>query len=139
MNNQRIITYHLCGHRFLNVNPAGDKVIADGDDPAAGRRPMQLLHAALASCTAYDVVDILGKKRIEITGYRVEVEGERATAHPRRYTHIHVRHIVRAAGLTEKALAQAARLSQEQFCSVSASLNAEIDWDVVGEPPEAPA
>ncbi len=137
MKNQRVITYHLCGHRFLNVNPAGDKVIADGDDPAAGLRPMQLLLAALASCTAYDIVDILGKKRIEIANYRVEVEGERAATHPRRYTHIHVRHIVQAAGLTEKALAQAARLSHEQFCSVSASLNAEIDWDVVVTPTEA--
>ncbi|AEB12406.1 OsmC family protein [Marinithermus hydrothermalis] len=134
MDKKKLIVHHITGHRFLGINENGDKVVIDGDQPAMGLRPMELLLAALAGCTAYDVVDIMQKKRQPLARYRVEVEGERAETHPRRYTRITLTHYGAGPNVTEEALWRAATLSHEKYCSVSASLNAEIEVRVVVEP-----
>ncbi|WP_038058048.1 OsmC family protein [Thermus amyloliquefaciens] len=131
---KKVVIHHLVGHRFLGVNEQGDKVMIDGDQPAAGPRPMELLLMALGACTAYDVVDIMKKKKQPLARYRVEVEGIRAETHPKRYTHITVTHIASGPGVTLEALERAAHLSHTKYCSVSASLNAEITVKVVLEP-----
>lgn len=89
---------------------------------------------ALGACTAYDVVDIMRKKKQPLARYRVEVEGERAETHPRRYTRITVTHIASGPGVTLEALERAVHLSHTKYCSVSATLNAEITTRVVLEP-----
>ncbi len=94
---------------------------------------------ALGACTAYDVVDIMTKKKQPLARYRVEVEGVRAETHPKRYTHITVRHIASGPQVTEEALRRAVELSHTKYCSVSASLNAEIATEVVVEPWEEDA
>ncbi|WP_018111438.1 OsmC family protein [Thermus igniterrae] len=131
---KKVVVYNLVGHRFLGVNEQGDKVMIDGDQPATGPRPMELLLMALGACTAYDVVDIMKKKKQPLARYRVEVEGIRAETHPRRYTHITVTHIASGPNVTLEALERAAHLSHTKYCSVSASLNAEITVKVVLEP-----
>ncbi len=103
---KKVVVYNLVGHRFLGVNEQGDKVMIDGDQPATGPRPMELLLMALGACTAYDVVDIMQKKKQPLARYRVEVEGVRAETHPRRYTHITVTHIASGPGVTLEALVQ---------------------------------
>ncbi len=125
-----IVIHRLCDKRFMAENEAGDRSVIDGNDPAAGLRPMEMLLAALGSCTAYDVVDIMRKKRTPLDSYRVEVTGERAEKHPKRYTRIHVVHIGSGEQVSEKQFAHAVRLSHEKFCGASASLNAEITWEV---------
>ncbi|ETN88084.1 OsmC family peroxiredoxin [Thermus scotoductus] len=131
---KKVVIHHLVGHRFLGMNEQGDKVMIDGDQPATGPRPMELLLMALGACTAYDVVDIMKKKKQPLARYRVEVEGIRAETHPRRYTHITVTHIASGPNVTLEALERAAHLSHTKYCSVSASLNAEITVKVVLEP-----
>lgn len=125
-----IVVQNICGFRFFAENEAGTRIVIDGENPPLGLRPMELLLASLGSCTAYDVVSIMKKKRVPLARYRVEVEGERAEKHPKRYTHIHVVHIGGGEGVTEKQFAHAVRLSHEKFCGASASLNAEITWEV---------
>jgi putative redox protein len=134
MATKRVVVHQLSGHRFLGVNEQGDKVMIDGDSPATGMRPMELLLSALAGCTAYDVVDIMNKKRQPLTHYRIETVGERAEQHPKRYTHIIVTHYASGVGVTQEALEQAVRLSHEKYCSVSANLNAHIETRAVVEP-----
>lgn len=134
MATKRVVLHQLSGHRFLGVNEQGDKVMIDGDQPATGMRPMELLLAALAGCTAYDVVDIMNKKRQPLSSYRIETVGERAEEHPRRYTHIVVTHYASGPNVNYDALLQAAKLSHEKYCSVSASLNMPIEIKVVVEP-----
>jgi len=131
---KKIVLHHLCGQRFLAENENQVRVVVDGETPPAGMRPMELLLVALAACTAYDVVAIMEKRRTPLKRYRVEVEGTRAETHPKRYTHIRLRHVASGPGVTEKALMRAARLSHEKFCSVSATLNAEIEVEVEVEP-----
>jgi putative redox protein len=134
MATKKVVLHQLSGHRFLGINEQGDKVLVDGDQPATGMRPMELLLAALAGCTAYDVVDIMNKKRQPLSSYRVETVGERAEEHPKRYTHIVVTHYASGPKVTQAALETAVQLSHEKYCSVSATLNAHIETRAVVEP-----
>ena len=124
---------HLGGKRYVGHNEAGDQIIVDGEDVALGVRPTQALLAALGTCTAFDVVSILAKRRTPVQSYRIELEGERAEEHPRRYTRIRVRHLVSGEGITQESLERAVTLSHEKYCSVVASLNSEIESESILE------
>ena len=77
------------------------------------------------------MVSILAKQRTPVESYRIELEGERAEEHPRRYTRIRVRHIVSGEGIMQKSLERAVKLSHEKYCSVAASLNSEIESEAI--------
>ena len=131
MDVTNITIQHLGGERYVGHNEAGDQIIIDGEDVALGVRPMEALLAALGTCTAFDVVSILAKRRTPVESYRIELEGERAEEHPRRYTRIVVRHIVSGEGITQRSLDRAVSLSHEKYCSVAATLNTEIESKAV--------
>jgi putative redox protein len=139
MATKTIVLHQLCGHRFVGLNEIGDKVMVDGDQPSTGMRPTDLLLAALGSCTAYDVIDIMRKKRQPLASYRIEVQGTQADSHPRRFTHIRVTHYGSGPAVTETALHRATELSHTKYCAVAASLNADIQVEVVVEPWEPSA
>ena len=84
--------------------------------------PMELLLISLGGCTGADVVSILQKKRQKVTGYEIEVIGNRREEHPRIYTDIEIIHKVRGKGIDPKAVAHAVELSESKYCSVSAML-----------------
>ncbi|MBB6098065.1 putative redox protein [Deinobacterium chartae] len=130
MATKRIVMHHLGGQRYLGHGEAGGSLVIDADHPPIGVRPMEALLGALATCTAFDVVEIMNKRKTPLTSYRVEVEGDRAETYPQRYTHIRVKHIASGPGVTVEQLEKAAQLSHEKYCSVAASLNAEISLEV---------
>jgi putative redox protein len=66
-----------------------------------------------------------------VESYRIELEGERAEEHPRRYTRIRVRHLVSGESITSESLEQAVSLSHKKYCSVAAPLYSEIEYEVV--------
>ena len=117
----------------MGWNGAGDQIVIDREDVALGVRPTEALLAALGTCTAFDVVSILAKRRTPVESYRIELEGERAEEHPRRYTRIRVRHLVSGEGITPESLERAVSLSHEKYCSVAATLNSEIEYEAVLE------
>ncbi len=102
----------------------------------AGPTPMQTVLLALAGCTGMDVVSILKKMRAPLDGLTIEVSAERATEHPKVFTQIHLRYLVRGAGLQEEDVRKAIDLSREKYCSVSAMLRAmaTITYEVVVTP-----
>ncbi len=118
-------TIHYAGDDlFVGITPSGHAQTLDArHERSAAATPMELLLLALGSCTAVDVISILNKKRERVTNYRVEVRGERRDEHPRKYTRLEVRHIVRGHGVSEKAVAQAIELSETKYCSVAATLS----------------
>ena len=124
---------HLGGARYVGWNRAGDPIIIDGEEVTLSVRPMEALLAALGTCTAFDVVSILAKRRTPVESYRIELEGERAEEHPRRYTRVRVRHLVSGEGITPESLERAVSLSHEKYCSVAATLNSEIEYETVLE------
>ncbi|MVN86232.1 OsmC family peroxiredoxin [Deinococcus sp. HMF7620] len=123
--------------RYLGVSESGHQLLIDNSAVKVGVSPMEALLGALATCTAYDVVEIMQKRRTPLARYRIEVEGTRAETTPKRYTQITVRHIASGAGITEEALHRAAHLSHEKYCSVAASLNSDIVVETRVESEEA--
>jgi putative redox protein len=108
---------------FVAVSASGHALAVETDSARSrAATPMELLLLAVGSCTGVDVISILRKKRERVTGYHVEVRGERRTEHPRAYTRIEVRHVLRGHDLSERAVAQAIELSDTKYCSVAATL-----------------
>src|SRR5438309_1824069 len=74
------------GMHFDAVSGSGYHVTLDADEHGGGEnkgfRPMELLLVGLAGCTGMDVISILRKKRQDVTGYQVHVQGVRAEEHP---------------------------------------------------------
>ncbi|HAK99857.1 MAG TPA: peroxiredoxin, partial [Exiguobacterium sp.] len=65
------------------------------------------------------------KMRLTITHFEMDIEGERAEDHPRRFTSISI-HYRLEGDLPEDKVRRAISLSKDKYCSVSQSLNAEI-------------
>ena len=130
MNNEdpKAIVYYAGEDLFVGVSPSGHAQALDTNhERASAASPVELLLIALGSCTAVDVISILRKKRERLTDYRVEVRGQRRTEHPRAYTRMEVRHIVRGHQVSEKAVAQAIELSETKYCSVAATLRPGVE------------
>lgn len=92
------------------------------DGHGRGASPLKLLLASLASCSAMDVVSILRKGRQPLEGLVISVDGDRVADHPRRYTGLVVTYKAWGKGLDQGAVERAVALSQEKYCSVSATL-----------------
>ncbi|HXT63543.1 MAG TPA: OsmC family protein [Pyrinomonadaceae bacterium] len=108
---------------FVGLSPSGHAQTIETDTTRnSAASPMELLLLALGGCTGVDVISILKKKRQHVTDYRIEVNGERRDDHPRAYTRLFVKHIVRGRGVSEKAVADAVELSDTKYCSVAATL-----------------
>jgi putative redox protein len=82
---------------------------------------MELLLAALGSCTATDLVIILAKKRQKLEALEVIVSGERAADPPQVWTKLDIIYRLRGT-LDEKAVRDAIELSENKYCSVAAML-----------------
>jgi putative redox protein len=85
----------------------------------AGGRPMEMLLAAVAGCTAMDVISILQKMRQAVSDFQVEIRGIRAAEHPKVYTGVDIAYIVRGKAIDAKSVETAIELSQTKYCSAS--------------------
>lgn len=116
--------------KFVAVGPSGHALAIDSDrasNTAPG--PMELLLLALGACTATDIVIILEKKRQKLESLEVFCSGERASDPPQVWTKLEI--LFRLRGQLEEAgVKQAIQLSEEKYCSVSATLKktAELSW-----------
>jgi putative redox protein len=117
------------GLAFSAVSGSGGTATMDATPEHGGRgpSPMETLLAALAGCTAMDVVSILEKMRAPLEGLEVRVSGERAETHPRVFTRITVEYVLTGAGLAAEQVERAVDLSQTRYCSVSAMLRRAAD------------
>ncbi|PPK86644.1 putative redox protein [Neolewinella xylanilytica] len=119
---------------FQIANEDGLTVGTDGSPDIGGHnlgmRPMQLVLAAVASCSSIDIVLLLRKQRQDLQDIRVSVEAQRVDTEPRVFTDIHLHYRLYGA-LDEKKAERACRLSMEKLCSVSLMLKAggvNITW-----------
>jgi putative redox protein len=93
--------------------------------------PGELMLVGLAGCTGIDVVSILKKMHIELSEFEVHVDAEAAEEHPRGWRKIKVSYLAAGKDIPEEKLKHAIELSQEKYCSVSATLRwpVEISYD----------
>ncbi len=114
------------GLRFGAHFASGREVTFDSGADSVAANPVEALLGALAACEAMDVISILRKKRLHVTAYHVEMGGERAESHPRRYTAITLTHRVTGRGVPQAAVAEALALSEGRYCSVRHTLDPAV-------------
>ncbi|MBN1314883.1 MAG: OsmC family protein [Anaerolineales bacterium] len=121
----------LESRQFVGVDSTGHSAVISSPADGVGMKPSDLLLIALAGCSAYDVVNILEKKRQRLDWLSVEVTGEQYPDPPWAFTRIHSIYRVRG-DLTEEAVKKAIELSEEKYCSVAATLrgSVELTWEV---------
>jgi putative redox protein len=113
-------------------------LILDDDAGGTGPKPIELMAAALAGCTAFDVITILRQKyHQKVTGYEVRVEADRAERPPQVFTAVRIHHVVTGVEINSGAIEQAIRLSDGKYCSVSAMVKRtarlETTYEIVQE------
>jgi len=118
------LTQPLGGMRqFVVETGSGHHLIVDDAQGATGAKPIELVAAALAGCTAFDVITVLRNKRHQdVTGYEVRVEADQAERPPQVFVAIRIHHIVTGHEIDPAAVSEAIRISEEKYCSVEAML-----------------
>lgn len=112
------------GKQFVGVDSSKHSVVVSTQDEenGTGVRPPELFLISLATCSAIDVVNILKKKRQDLRGLEINVKGEQDDSPPWTFRRIKVEFVVSGRDIQEKAVADAVRLSDEKYCSVSATV-----------------
>ena len=121
---------------FVAESGSGHAVVVDGAPDAGGRnlgmRPMELVLAGAAACTAFDVVWILKRARQPVRDCIVDAMAERAPVEPKVFTRIHLEYAIAGRGLDPRQVERAVKLSKEKYCSATIMLGhtAEITYGV---------
>jgi putative redox protein len=110
------------GTAFELHSGSGHVALTDGE-AQQGMSPMEMLLGAMVGCAAADVINILEKKRQDVTRLEAQVHGLRCEAHPRVYTDITVKFLVTGRGVDPAAVQRAIELTETKYCSVSAMLS----------------
>jgi putative redox protein len=124
--------------QFVATGPSGHSITLDSDRISnQGPGPMELLLLALGACTGTDVVSILKKKRQKLESLEIVCSGERAPEPPKVWTKLEVLYRLRGT-LDEAAVKRAIELSEQKYCSVSATLQktATLTWKYEILPPQ---
>jgi len=122
---------NLGGLRFVGETPDGQRTMIDNEKVArTGMSPMQLVLNAVAACAGMDVYVMLGKRKLTVNSYRIEVRGDRPDDHPAPFTKIVTRHVFDVPGLDREMAERLVDLATNKYCSVGASLKAEVEWEV---------
>ena len=131
---------------FIGISPGGHSLVMEtNSERHSAATPVELLLIAVGGCMGADIVEILRKKREEVTDYRVEVRGERREDFPRSFRKIQMHHIIKGRHVSRKSVTTAIELSDTKYCSVAATLRpaAEISstFEILEEPsaPRIPA
>jgi putative redox protein len=111
--------------RFTATGTTGQQTTLDGDQGSAPN-PMELALIALGGCSAKDIISVLQKKRQDVTGFEIRLDGTRAEEHPRVYTEVTIVYLVRGRAVDEAAVQRAIELSETKYCSVMAMLRASV-------------
>ena len=123
--------------QFVGTDSTNHSVVISKPDEenGTGVKPSDLLLLAVGSCTAYDLVNILQKKKKKLVNVRVDVEGEQQDVSPWAFTRIHMHYVVEGSNISERDVAKAIELSHEKYCSVSATLRPGVelthDYEVI--------
>lgn len=99
-----------------------------------GLKATDMLLMSLASCSTYDVVNILRKQREPLESLEVFCTGEQESEPPNRFTHIHL-HYQFKGDLDQEKVKKAIRLSEDKYCSVLNTLKGSVeitsDWKIL--------
>jgi len=118
------------GRRRFEASSSSGVARMDGEGEG-GMSPMELVLAALAGCSGYDLTEIMEKMKEKVEALEIEVRGTRREEQPKVFTRIDIRYIL-SGGINREKARRAIDLSLEKYCSVAAMLRstAEIHYEV---------
>ncbi len=119
--------------QFVARTGGGHHFLLDDKDGATGPKPIEVVAAGLAGCTAFDVIAILRKKRMYVTDYEVRVEADQAPQPPAVFEKVRLHHVVSGVDVDRKAVEDAIRLSEEKYCSVGAMIHKTAEFETTFE------
>jgi putative redox protein len=95
--------------------------------------PVDTLLIALGTCTAIDVVEILAKRRTPAASLRIQIDGARADAVPKRLVGVLLTYHVTGDGIERHHAERAVELAVTKYCSVRDSIdpNMPVRWMLV--------
>ena len=132
-----LVTWAPGEHRFEAVgSQAGRSIVLNAPHPegtpATGFSPAELVLAGVGACSAWDVVQVLGKARQELTDLVVETVGMQQAEQPYPFRDVRLRYVVTGRGLKPALVHRAVRLSHERYCSAIATIRgvAEIGYAI---------
>ena len=97
----------------------------DADPVWSGVKPSDLLLLSAASCSAYDVVEILQKQREPLEGLDIQCIGEQITEQPYHFVSVHLKYSIKGA-VSPRKVERAIQLSEDKYCSVLATLRPSL-------------
>lgn len=122
------------GRKFTAKGDSGFELNMDATPAYGGEgegaTPTEMLLASLAGCIGIDATMILNPHLDKIERLEIITDGTRKEEAPKGFTAMNVTFEVDGAVDSSK-IWRAIRLSEEKYCTVSDSLNAEITYDVV--------
>lgn len=114
------------GMQFVGVATSGHAIVMDGDQEVGGSdsgvRPSELLLIGIGGCSGMDIISILRKKQQDVTGFHINVKGDKAEEHPKRFKDITLEYVIKGRNVSEEAVKRAVELSMTKYCSVKATL-----------------
>ncbi len=117
-------------HANVDGGPEVTLHVPEKREAREGPSPMQAVLMAAMGCTASDVVYILRKQRMALTGLEIEADAERAKTEPQVFTKIHLHYRVYGEKLKDSAVKRAIELSTEKYCSVGTMLRrGGVTWE----------
>lgn len=115
----------------FEADVSGYKIMLDADPESGGQKkgpkPKPLMLVALAGCTGMDIVSLLKKMRVEVKTLNITVEGNTADDHPKKFLNAKIIYELTGKHIDRSKVEKAVSLSQEKYCSVSASYRASMD------------
>ncbi len=97
-------------------------VNAPHEGKPAGFSASELLLAGAGACSAWDVIEILRKRRQDVDAVDVTVSGEQAAEPPWPYVRLSLHFQVTGRGVERMAVERAVSLSVDKYCSVLATI-----------------
>lgn len=92
--------------------------------------PTESLLLSVAGCMAIDCVSFLSKMRAVITGFKIDIAGERNPTPPQYYKRMEMLIHISGENITPKKMDRVISLSQEKYCSVYHTLRKDLKVEV---------
>jgi len=124
---------HAGSYAFLGRANSDHWVVMDGSEKIGAEdgaaRPKELLLLALGGCTAFDVKQVLDKRRVTPESFEVALTADEADEIPMVITGVRIEYRFRGE-IPVADIERAIRLSFDKYCSVSAMLRRvfPIEW-----------
>ncbi len=114
-------------------NPEQQFILRDNDEhqiimkKPKGVSASDLLPMSLIGCASHDVVEILIKQRQQLHELKVTAEATQDSEPPWRFRKVHIHYQAIGVGIDVEKVQKAIKLSEENYCSVYATLRDAIE------------